>query len=214
MSKIPIIIGVVVLLIVIGLVVYFTMMKGEEPTLGPTTGPTAGPAPAAAVAPAAAMAPPVTVVPPPPEGVANVRYVRLERPVPVINLAEVEVFDENDVNVALSKTVTGGPGAAHPAGPFARLVDGSKARSNFAHTRGNGVNFMQIDLGAATTVKKIVITNRLNCCQDRTENMKVILLDASETVLKTTDVVNKGQKEMTMDFSATTPAWEYLPMQA
>jgi hypothetical protein len=47
MSKIPIIIGVVVLLIVIGLVVYFTMMKGEEPTLGPT----AGPAQAAAVVP-------------------------------------------------------------------------------------------------------------------------------------------------------------------
>ena len=174
-----------------------TTMMGGEKTTSTTMGPT-GPAPP----------------PPPPEGVANVRYVRLERPVPVINLAEVEVFDENDVNVALSKTVTGGPGAAHPAGPFARLVDGSKATSNFAHTRGNGVNFMQIDLGAATTVKKIVITNRLNCCQDRTENMKVILLDASETVLKTTDVVNKGQKEMTMDFSATTPAWEYLPMQA
>ena len=47
MSKIPIIIGVVVLLIVIGLVVYFTMMKGEEPTLGPT----AGPAPAAVMVP-------------------------------------------------------------------------------------------------------------------------------------------------------------------
>ncbi|CAY39727.1 hypothetical protein OTV1_139 [Ostreococcus tauri virus 1] len=154
---------------------------------------------------------------PAPEGVANVRYVRLERPTAnypnnIINLAEVEVFDENDVNVASGKTVTGGPGGAHGAGPFARLVDGSKATSNFAHTTGNGVSFMQIDLGAATTVKKIVITNRLNCCQGRTENMKVILLDASETVLKTTDVVNKGQKEMTMDFSATTPAWEYLPM--
>ena len=32
------------------------------------------------------------------------------------------------------------------------------------------------------------------------------------SIAKTTDVVNKGQKEMTMDFSATTPTWEYLPM--
>lgn len=48
MSKIPIIIGVVVLLIVIGLVVYFMTMKDEEPTLGPTVAP----------APAAVMVPP------------------------------------------------------------------------------------------------------------------------------------------------------------
>ena len=155
--------------------------------------------------------------PPPPEGVANVRYVRLERPSAdypnnIINLAEVEVFDENDVNVASGKTVTGGPGNAHSAGPFTRLVDENKSSGNFAHTTGSGDSFMQIDLGSATTVKKVVITNRLNCCQQRTENMKVKLLDADNTVLKTTNAVNKDQKEMTIDFSATAPAWEYLPM--
>jgi hypothetical protein len=201
MSKTPIIIGVVVLLlVVIGVVMYFTMMKGEEPV---------------AVAPAA-VAPAAPVVPPPPKGVVNVRYVRLERPSAnypgnIINLAEVEVFDENDVNVAAGKTVTGRPGV-HGAGPLARLVDKNKTPANFAATAGNGASFMQIDLGSATTVKKIVITNRLNCCQDRTENMKVKLLDANNTVLKTTDVVNKGQKEMTMDFSDPESTWEYLPM--
>ena len=56
MSKTPIIIGVVVLLlVVIGVVMYFTMMKGEEPVaVAP-----------AAVAPAA-VAPAAPVVPPPP----------------------------------------------------------------------------------------------------------------------------------------------------
>ena len=213
MSKTPIIIGVVVLLLVVlGVVMYFTMMKGEEPVaVAPTAVAPTAVAPTA-VAPAA-VAPAAPVVPPPPKGVVNVRYVRLERPVPVINLAEVEVFDENDVNVAAGKTVTGGPGV-HPAGPLARLVDKNKTPANFAHTAGSGVNFMQIDLGSATTVKKIVITNRLNCCQDRTENMKVKLLDADNTVLKTTDVVNKGQKEMTMDFSDPESTWEYLPMKA
>lgn len=152
-----------------------------------------------------------------PSGVANVRYVRLERPSAdypknIINLAEVEVFDEKGVNVASGKSVTGGPGAAHNAGPYARLVDGNKEPSNFAHTTGNGDAFMQVDLGAATIVKKVVITNRLNCCHERTENMKVTLLDADKKVLKTTDTVNKGQKEMTIDFSASTPAWEYSPM--
>jgi hypothetical protein len=177
------------------------MMGGDDDT-SPSPGPSS-PAP--------------TPHPPPPEGVANVRYVRLERPSAdypnnIINLAEVEVFDENDVNVASGKTVTGGPGAAHGAGPFARLVDENKSSGNFAHTTGNGDSFMQIDLGSATTVKKVVITNRLNCCQGRTENMKVKLLDADNAVLKTTNAVNKGQKEMTIDFSATAPAWEYLPM--
>jgi hypothetical protein len=57
-----------------------------------------------------------------------------------------------------------------------------KTPTNFAHTTGSGASFMQIDLGTATTVKKIVITNRLNCCQRRTENMKVKLLDANNTV--------------------------------
>ena len=182
-----------------------TIMGGQkEPSsTGPSsTGPSStGPAPP----------------PPPPEGVTNVRYVRLERPSAdypnnIINLSEVEVFDENDVNVASGKTVTGGPGAAHSAGPFERLVDESKSLGNFAHTTGSGDSFMQIDLGTATTVKKIVITNRLNCCQQRTENMKVKLLDANNTVLKTTNAVNKDQKEMTIDFSATTPTWEYLAM--
>jgi len=185
--------------------VAMTVMGGQKgpSAMGPSsTGPSStGPAPP----------------PPPPEGVANVRYVRLERPSAdypnnIINLAEVEVFDENDVNVASGKTVTGGPGAAHGAGPFARLVDENKSSGNFAHTTGSGDNFMQIDLGSATTVKKVVITNRLNCCQQRTENMKVKLLDADNTVLKTTNAVNKDQKEMTIDFSATTPTWEYLAM--
>ncbi|ADQ91514.1 hypothetical protein OlV1_137c [Ostreococcus lucimarinus virus 1] len=177
-----------------------TTMMGGEKTTSTTMGPT-GPAPP----------------PPPPEGVTNVRYVRLERPSVdypgnIINLSEVEVYDENGTNIAEGKTVTGGPGAAHGAGPFARLVDGIKTPTNFAHTTGSGASFMQIDLGTATTVKKIVITNRLNCCQRRTENMKVKLLDANNTVLKTTNAVNKGQKEMTIDFSATTPTWEYLAM--
>ena len=197
MSQVAII-GVLGLMICCSSSSAMLMMGGDEKKTGPT-GPT-GPAP-----------------PPPPEGVANVRYVRLERPSAdypnnIINLAEVEVFDENDVNVASGKTVTGGPGAAHGAGPFTRLVDENKEPSNFAHTTGNGDSFMEIDLGSATTVKKVVITNRLNCCQQRTENMKVKLLDADNTVLKTTNAVNKDQKEMTIDFSATAPDWEYLPM--
>ena len=211
MNTTAIAIGVVVVVVIL-IAAYFMMGSKKSEVPAPVAPTPEAPTPEAP-APEAPAAP---VVPPPPKGVVNVRYVRLERPSAkypgnIINLAEVEVFDENDVNVAAGKTVTGGPGV-HIAGPLARLVDKNKTPANFAHTTGSGASFMQIDLGSATTVKKIVITNRLNCCQDRTENMKVKLLDANNTVLKTTDVVNKGQKEMIMDFIDPESTWEYLPM--
>ena len=60
MSKTPIIIGVVVLMIILGVVMFF-MMKGEEPSLGPSApGPSQVIAPA--VAPAAPKAAPAPVV--------------------------------------------------------------------------------------------------------------------------------------------------------
>ena len=80
------------------------------------------------------------------------RYVRVERPSGIylqeglINLGELEVFDKVGTNIALNAAVTGGPGAAHPAGPYDRLTDGNFG--NFAHTTGDGVPFMEIDLGA------------------------------------------------------------------
>ena len=100
MSKAPIIIGLVVLLVVIGVVVYF-MMGGEE-------------APAPALAPALAPAPAPTG---PPKG----RHVKLVHTVAydesaegnvddknkIINLAELEVFDASGTNLAAGKTVTG-----------------------------------------------------------------------------------------------------------
>jgi hypothetical protein len=142
----------------------------------------------------------------------QVRYVRVERPsanypANIINLGELEVFDTAGTNIALNATVTGGPGGAHSAGPYERLTDGNFG--NFAHTTGDGVSFMEIDLGAIKEIAKIVITNRPDCCQDRLTDATLKLLDGSKAVVKTTAAIVSDKMKLTYDFNVTTPAWEY-----
>jgi hypothetical protein len=146
-------------------------------------------------------------------GITNVRYVRIERPsaaypANIINLAELEIIDKNGNNVAKGKSVTAAPGV-HSAGPLVNLTDGNF--SNFAHTHGDGKSYMEIDLGSPMTIQsEVIITNRKNCCQERTQNMKVKFLDANKAVIFETKVVEKSKTRMQLDFSSTsTPEWTY-----
>src|SRR6056300_1302549 len=146
-------------------------------------------------------------------GITNVRYVRIERPsaaypANIINLAELEIIDKNGNNVAKGKTVTAAPGV-HSAGPLVNLTDGNL--SNFAHTLGDGKSYMEIDLGSPMTIQsEVIITNRKDCCQDRTQNMKVKFLDANKAIIFETKVVEKSKTRMQLNFSTTsTPEWTY-----
>ena len=141
------------------------------------------------------------------------QYVKIARPTgtypttAILNIAEIEVFDKAGTNIALNATVTGGPGV-HSAGPWARLTDG--AFDNFAHTIGDGIAFMTIDLGAVKEIAKIVVTNRAGYSgSTRMENATVKLLDASQVDVKTTEAIVGEKMKMTYDFAATTPAWVY-----
>jgi hypothetical protein len=141
------------------------------------------------------------------------RYVKIARPTgtypttAILNIAEIEVFDKAGTNIALNATVTGGPGN-HSAGPWANLTDGNFG--NFAHTFGDGIPFMTIDLGAVKEIAKIVITNRAGYSGSaRMENATVKLLDASQVDVKTTEAIVGEKMKMTYDFDVATPAWEY-----
>ena len=106
----------------------------------------------------------------------------------VINLAEVEVYDSNNALVSNNKTVTGS--SVHEDHPWANLVDGNK--TNVAHTIGttaSEIDNMQIDLGAVKEIKKIVITNRTDCCKDRINGLKVQVLNESNVSVKQTPVI-------------------------
>jgi hypothetical protein len=203
MKKTPIIIGgVVLLLVVIGLVVYFTMMKGGEPIVGPT------------------------VAPAPPTGPPKGRYVKLEQTIAydggatrddgttqgdvndknkVINLAELEVFDVSGTNLASGKTVTGSSEHSSTHG-YMNLTDDNK--TNFAHTKGRTeeeIDYLQVDLGTEKEIKKLVITNRTSCCKNRAVGIKAVILAADgTTVVNETPIISTVADTYTIEFPSNT----------
>jgi hypothetical protein len=145
-------------------------------------------------------------------GLPMAQYVRVERPSGdypgnIINLGEIEVFDEDDNNISLNAPVTGGPAGAHSAGPYYHLTDGNYAK--FAHTTGDGVSFLEVDLGAAYKIKKVVITNRSNCCQYRLADAVLILKGVNSEQVQVTPSIDTEKMKMTWDFSSETPEWLY-----
>ena len=175
------------------LLAYLMMNSSEDPATGPT-GPTGPTTPQG----------PVPVLP-------SAQYVKVERPTDtypgnIVNLAEIEVFDKAGINIALNAAVTGGPWN-HPSGPWANLTDGDY--SNYAHTKDDGVGFLQVNLGAVKEIAKVVITNRNpSGGGGRLNDAKLILLDSSNRLF-TTPVIDTEKLKITYDFNATTPAWVY-----
>jgi hypothetical protein len=118
----------------------------------------------------------------------------------IINVAELEVFDSNGINLANGKLVEGAN--FHGAGPLSNLTDGNK--SNFAHTLGRDqteYDSMKVDLGSVKEIKKIVITNRVDCCGDRTKGVKVVILGTDgSTVIKETPPITATNDTYTVTF--------------
>ncbi|MEM7537185.1 MAG: lamin tail domain-containing protein [Chloroflexota bacterium] len=118
----------------------------------------------------------------------NVRYVRVMKSGdnpghPVINLGEVEVFDINGVNRALTGTA-----AQNSYWDIARFtadkcIDGALTPAtgpnlNICTTKGDTANdWWEVDLGAVYDIREIRITNRTDCCADRLGNMFVLASD-------------------------------------
>ena len=103
----------------------------------------------------------------------------------ILNVAEIQVFDEHKVNVSQGKTVTKSSGWAGDQFPGANLVDGNT--NNFAHTSGDAGEspWMSIDLGSDTNVSLIKVFNRTDCCQGRLAGALVQVLDARGGVVFT-----------------------------
>ena len=155
------------------------MMGGEEETPTPPAGPSA----------------PV---------IKKYRYVRVGRTNPDngdhwMNLAEVEVFS-GGVNVASGKTVTASSLYAAQF-PHASLVDENKG--NFSHTNNAATEYFDIDLGQAYEIEKVVITNRVDCCQDRARNT-IIQLSESPDMTSSKD----SRAITTAEASSATFTWD------
>jgi hypothetical protein len=115
-------------------------------------------------------------------GVAPVgtgRYVKIEQPVVgPMNLAEVQVFStDGQTNIALNKKVTQSSVYDERQFPPSNLVDGNP--NNFAHTTGQDQPWVQIDLGNDYPITKVVVYNRVDCCQDRINGAVIGIIDSN-----------------------------------
>jgi len=133
---------------------------------------------------------------------SQVRYVKLVHTNvnQVINLAELEVFDTGGNNVASRKVVSSS--AFHPAGPLPFLVDGNK--KNFAHSMNeipNVMDSMTIDLGGLHDIQRIVITNRVDCCQDRAIGIKAVLQGVGNVDIMETPPIQTNKPVYTFTMS-------------
>ncbi|MEM7533862.1 MAG: lamin tail domain-containing protein [Chloroflexota bacterium] len=118
----------------------------------------------------------------------NVRYVRVMKSGdnpghPVINLGEVEVFDINGVNRALTGIAAQNSFWDITRFTAERCIDGNLtpatgANLNICTTRGDTPNdWWEVDLGVVYDIREIRITNRTECCADRLGNMFVLASD-------------------------------------
>ena len=111
---------------------------------------------------------------------APIRYVRVQQNGgDYMHFAELRAIQAGTGNnVAAGKT---GTGTTDPANPVTNLTDSSL--SNFWHSTGQGTSqYVEVDLGAAYMLDHIELVNRLDCCQQREQNVQLILKDNNGAV--------------------------------
>eukprot|EP00296_Roombia_truncata_P007776 JP446229.1.p1 GENE.JP446229.1~~JP446229.1.p1 ORF type:complete len:291 (+),score=24.40 JP446229.1:459-1331(+) len=103
------------------------------------------------------------------------QYVRIERHVAYLSLAEVEVYGQHNVAYfgrATSSSVAYG-------GVAARAVDGNTSGSygsgSVTHTTREPLNWWKVDLLDIYTVNKVRIYNRVDCCGSRLDGAELRL---------------------------------------
>ena len=170
----------------------------------------------------------------------TVRYVKIQMNThhSCLHVQEIEVYDEKNVNVARTSTPSSSSNAcgATPA----LVIDGNKTLSNWPnsnHTYCNaGIQFVELDLKTNVDVRKVVVYNRPDCCQERLAGAVLLLFDENrkqvvDTITLTRDLVQtfeiktlglsdeaynffKEKKEyftnMLMDGSASLKKWSNL----
>ncbi len=152
---------------------------------GAPVAPVAPVATKAPVAPVAPLSPGTPVAPSVPLQKSG-RYINISRGPggSFLNIAEIEVFGQNNQKYTDIKASLGPPyGKEFPA---SKLVDGNI--NTFAHTDNKPGAFMMLDLGSDKIIKKIVITNRRDCCKDRMKGSTVKITKQDGSIIFTSNI--------------------------
>ena len=119
-----------------------------------------------------------------------VRIVRTSSPT-VINLAELEIYDQNGVAITTGRTAT----SSSTFAPFdaSNIIDGNY--TNFMHTNDDGVGttWVQVDLGSDKEISGIFLYNRTDCCQDRAIGLTLYVINDANTTVFTGSEITSGQ---------------------
>jgi len=135
------------------------------------------------------------------------RYVRLLQPTigGYIGFRELEVYDTNNVNIALNQPVTGDvPPAAADEG-YQELTDGiNNVSTNFTRVIGSTQPFyVQVDLGSMRAITKIVLYNRSDdaTTRGRAIGIKVqILADDGITIIHEQPAISSANNTYTFNY--------------
>lgn len=109
------------------------------------------------------------------------RYVRIYGYNKYIHIQELEIFDQNNRNIA--------KGIRYPRVRQSSTWPGWRANPNYVtngdkrwrrwpnsnHTRRRGYQWVQVDLGSEKTITKIRVYNRPDCCRGRLNGAKLVI---------------------------------------
>ncbi|WDN88258.1 hypothetical protein BuS5_01226 [Desulfosarcina sp. BuS5] len=130
------------------------------------------------------------------------RYVQVELPGDerILSLAEVEVYSgEKMISLqGKAKQVNTACGGDAP-----RAIDGNTSGSYFdktvTHTRSGSFVWWELDLGTEQVITRIILYNRTDCCSERINPARVLLLnEAKEIVWENAIISNAGRYDFSI----------------
>jgi hypothetical protein len=126
------------------------------------------------------------------------RYIKLQyNRVECLNLAEIKVYSKNGgPNIITPNTpVSKSSGYQGDVFPGSNFVDGDTGQTyNFVHTSCSDVPWVQVDLGSMIDIYKVVVFNRVDCCQSRILGAVLqILNDQNELIYVSNNIDSTNQ---------------------
>ena len=119
------------------------------------------------------------------------RYVRIQYSrVDYLNLAQIQIFATESEGSQIPLTagqVSKSSGYIGDMFPNQHFVNGTA--HTFVHTSGAEVPWIEVDLGYLSTIYKVILTNRKDCCQGRVLGTNLILLDSARKPLYHSDPI-------------------------
>jgi len=122
------------------------------------------------------------------------RYIKLQyNRVECLNLAEIRVYSKKGgPNIITPNTpVTKSSGYQGDMFPGKNFVDGDTGQTyNFVHTSCGDVPWVQVDLGSMIDIHRVVVYNRVDCCQSRILGAVLQILNDQNELIYVSNPIN------------------------